>query len=85
MPVAVLLQGTYDGIYNFPEAEYKKALNAAQGELGGGNDDDALEEEDEYEDELEDEEEQREFVEVSGAAGLLLRGLAVTTACANWD
>ena len=75
-------QGTYDGIYNFPEAEYNKALGAAQGQYGGTNDEDELEAEDEEEEELEDEEEgdEREFVEVrcrSCAAAWPLRGMHV--------
>ncbi len=60
-----LRAGTYDGIYNFPEVEYKKALDQAEDDMGSGEDE---EEEDFEEAEDEESDEEREFVEVSTAS-----------------
>ena len=57
-----LRQGTYDGIYNFPEVEYKKALDKAEEDMASEEEEDEEEEFEEGEDDESDEE--RQFVEV---------------------
>ena len=61
-----LRQGTYDGIYNFPEVEYKKALDKAEEDMGEQEEEEESDEEEFEEGEDDESDEERVFVEVSG-------------------